>query len=290
MVGKFVFSYFIILSSFVSAQHDTLGFRSSNVCWRHIPCFCNKGCVDQKTIQQAVNVNYIRLRSGLKEVTLSDSLSKLSQEAAFICHRNKKQNHRIDKSWKCYNAVRGLACRVSLLAYIGELALQSDSLFVTKGFFFEHGDENKRLLHRRWLMNPNIDSIGYGSTRDYEAITPFINENNRSKDFIKYTFPDQGIWDQEILSDKWSWTVYPYNVIDADSINVEVRCNDKKVPIKIICKDIFLGEFTLGFEIKNLYQGNDVSNRYLNQEIIVTVSGYKLGGVSKVDEYVVTIR
>jgi hypothetical protein len=291
MLYKFISCGFILISSLGSAQQDTLGFRCTDVRWHHVPFFCGAGCIDRNTMQQAVsNVNYIRFRCGLTEVSLSDSLSRLSQEAAFICHKNKMLNHDIDKSWNCYTALREAACRVSLLASLDELSLNNDSLFVTKGFFFEHGDKNKRLLHRRWLLNPNVDSIGYGSTRDYEAITPKVSERNYSKDLIKYAFPSAGSWDQEILSDKWSWSVYPCSAIDTDSINVKVVCNAKRVPIKIICKDVFLGEFTLGFQVKNLYHGNTVASEYLNQNMIVTVSGYKQGGVSRVDEYIVTIK
>jgi hypothetical protein len=230
------------------------------------------------------------MRCGLPAVNLSDSLSEISQMAAFISHQNHKLSHTIDSDWRCFSEFASLACTNSLLGALGEYELQKKKLAVTSVFFKEPRSHNAFVGHRRWLMHPCLESIGYGSTKDYEAITPQLRVPCLRDTVYQYSYPPHGQINAQLVSEKWSWSVYPYEAIDSDSMRIEVRCQKRNIPIKILSKEKFLGDFTIVFQLKQLLKDNEISNEFLNKEIEVVISNYKINGIIEKSSYSVFIN
>lgn len=113
-------------------------------------------------------LNFVRSMAGLAPVSFSSTLNQRAQKAALIMAANNTLDHHPSPSWKCWSSTGADAASKSNLV-IAWPKLRSGQIIDL--YMDDHGDNNKAVGHRRWLLNPFSTVMGSGSTETTNALT-----------------------------------------------------------------------------------------------------------------------
>ncbi|MCZ4500356.1 MAG: hypothetical protein JWQ74_2911 [Marmoricola sp.] len=113
-------------------------------------------------------LNFVRSMAGLAPVRFSSKLNASAQRAALIMAANGALDHHPGKSWKCWTSTGAISAGRSNLA-LSYPSIQSGQIIDM--YMDDHGDTNKAVGHRRWILNPFSTVMGSGSTRTANALT-----------------------------------------------------------------------------------------------------------------------
>lgn len=167
---------------------------------------CSLGKVSDATLKDAVNVlNMYRFVAGVPaDVTIDSSWQEYAQAAAvvncnlgYLSHYPSKPSGMDDSLYQkgktgagSSNIAMGYGnVKKAIVGWMGD----SDSSNID------------RLGHRRWCINPTMDSTGFGIDGKYYAMYAFSQNNAEGKDIHGVTWPAKNtpiqLWDNE---DAWS--------------------------------------------------------------------------------------
>jgi uncharacterized protein YkwD len=104
-------------------------------------------------------VNFVRALSGLRPITLANTLNTKAQAAALMMSANQDLNHNPPRNWRCWTKVGHDAAGQSNLA-LGYLSAGS----VVTAYTTDIGANNTAAGHRRWLLYPFSTSFGVGAS------------------------------------------------------------------------------------------------------------------------------
>lgn len=160
------------------------------------------GCVAGTTSAQATDatlkvLNYLRNMAGVEGVELDPAFNSKAQEAALMMHAQNSLSHLPGANWACYSEAGAQGAGASNLS----LGMTGPAAMV--GYVEDQGMGNHTVGHRRWLLNPNIEKMGIGSTSNTNALyvsAPIVNRP--APEWMPW--PPQGFVPKELVFPRWS--------------------------------------------------------------------------------------
>ncbi|GCD90705.1 hypothetical protein NLS1_27110 [Nocardioides sp. LS1] len=141
--------------------------------------------------QQATleSVNFVRAMAGLDPVGFSGKLNRQAQAAALIMDANDALSHDPPSDWKCWTQTGHDAAGHSNIALTsGEMhAGQSVQLYMD-----DPGPGNHAAGHRRWVLNPYVDTMGNGLTAQANSLYVFGPTDDRNTNPAWVAWPTRG--------------------------------------------------------------------------------------------------
>lgn len=204
---------------------DVSGSKSNEFEWNGSIGGCRPGEVSeeiQEKIQQ--RINYFRRNAGIPEVVLHPDLNEHCQKAALMMEANKKLDHDPPKTWRCYTKDGAYAARVGLLTQDANTAIAVTS--------FMADQQNPSVGNRRWMLYPNGEFFGHGSTENFAVIWA-VDDSGRTdsatyeKQFVSW--PPEGYTPSKMVFNHWSFSLYR----DLKGATVTMTDNGKTVPVKM---------------------------------------------------------
>ena len=193
--------------------------------WNGSVSRCDAGQLEPD-IQEKVlaRINYFRRNAGVPEVFFDATTNEYCQEAALMMESNRRLDHEPTKNWRCYSADGAYAAKHSLLVQKAHTTLAVTSLMADQ--------QNPTVGNRRWLLYPNGQIYGHGSTENYAVI--WALDDSGSTDTAEYMekavcWPPNGYVPQMMLFKHWSFSLYQ----NLDSAQVVVKQDGNEIPVKI---------------------------------------------------------
>ncbi|MDR1799464.1 MAG: FG-GAP-like repeat-containing protein [Bifidobacteriaceae bacterium] len=161
-------------------------------------------------------INTIRALAGLDPVSEDKNLSANAQQAALIIMANSAVTHHPATNSKCYTYQGGNASATSNLV-LGATGARAVTVYME-----DPGTSNQPYVgHRRWLLKPQLATMGSGSTNNSNAIQVIggrINSSATNPTFIPW--PTAGYFPAQWAPNGMSWSV---SSVGADFSNATVK-------------------------------------------------------------------
>lgn len=160
--------------------------RSDQVCWRWFcdgdgnattawngnAATCDAGELDARSADIALRrINVHRFLADVAPFTQEPAWSAAAQECALIAHANKKLSHEPPQDWACWNETGADISEGSLVANV--------AVAPSIAAYIEDPGNEPTMVHRRWLLDESLSSIGLGSTDHYSCVV--VNGRSVSK-------------------------------------------------------------------------------------------------------------
>lgn len=199
---------------------------------------CQAGVLKKSRKEMVLRrLNYIRRLAGVPDsCVFTPSADKECQAAAFMMEANGTLSHAPGKTWKCYTAegARAAASSNLSLGYGFEEALM--------GQVRDNGQGNEAVGHRRWILNPENISFGFGSTETAMCLKVFGTQ--KAGILPKGTYPDTqfvawpsaDFFPYNLCPQRWS-----FSLKDADFSAAGVSMWVNGIPVKVRKEKISMG-------------------------------------------------
>ena len=176
---------------------------------------------DNEKLKVLERINYIRSIHKLKPVKYDETYDEMAGECALVIAANKKLDHEPDKSWKCWSQVAYDGCyssNISLATANNYDISATDSTTIVDGFFTEEDEVPPTTLgHRRWFIDPWLNSIAFGRADYSDGAGHFVLGS--AVRVINRDNPD----DQQDISDSdIKFVAYPFENYPAELYNDNV--------------------------------------------------------------------
>jgi hypothetical protein len=200
-------------------------------------------------------VNFFREMGGLQPVVFDSALSVRSQEAALMMAAAGRLSHFPDPAWPCYSE-GGYQGASSSNLYLGRAGADAIA-----GYMVDPGENNTSVGHRRWIMRPEITTMGSGST-SYSNALYVVDQDSWRDDllpsdpklsswptpgYFPYQLEPLGRWslDAQLWNKTGDWEWY-----DTSSATVQVTRYDGTaavvLPVTIVSSSPLVWEFDPG--------------------------------------------
>lgn len=218
-------------------------------------------------------VNWFRRMSGLEPVTEDATASRAAQQAALMMHAGNSLSHYPAQSWPCYTAQGAESAGRSNLT-LGVAGAQG-----VIGQIEDPGAGNEVLGHRRWLLFPELASIGVGNTSRASAIEVIGDFVAPQSESAWVTWPPPGFVPGDVVFDRWSFS-YAAGEADFSRATVSVTENGRNVPVTVYPAVAGFGDPTLGFEVHGINPRSRTDVQYR-----VEISGVIINGSARSHSY-----
>lgn len=169
---------------------------------------CYGGVISEQSKQEVVNfVNEIRARHNLPPTKYSDNLDDVVGAGAVLLDARDYIGHVAERTDACYSEDGALGIRRSNLARgFGNWANK------ILAFIHEPGEESEynqvdALGHRRWMLYPDLPSIGYGQVGSFGVLYVVSGDLNVSNGVDYVAFPYLEYPDVLVNHSKWSISI-----------------------------------------------------------------------------------
>ncbi len=173
------------------------------------PSKCDAGLVnagsDKVFIQR---VNYIRRLAGVYDSCVLDpALNKKAQHAAYMMDVNNQLSHAPKTSWKCYTK-EGAATAGS-----SNLSLGYGFIDALMGQIEDFGPNNGFVGHRRWILNPDNNVFGHGSTNNAMCLyvigtyNKVLSKTISIPDTQFVAWPSADYFPKALVPQRWSFSL-----------------------------------------------------------------------------------
>jgi hypothetical protein len=131
--------------------------------WDGSSLSCTAGTVDADGAARALaRINLHRELAGLAPFVQESSWVVAGQACALLAQANEKLSHTPSTDWKCYSKLGGDISEGSLVA--------NRSAPPSIAAYFEDPANEPTMVHRRWLLDETLASVGIGTTTGYSCI------------------------------------------------------------------------------------------------------------------------
>ncbi|MDA3847181.1 MAG: hypothetical protein PF505_11665 [Vallitaleaceae bacterium] len=201
---------------------------------------------DEPLNDALLTLNYIRFLAHLDDnVSLLDSWNTIAQHATLVNGVNKELSHNPAQPSGMSSSMYDIG---ALGARTSNLAWSSYSSSLVKDLWRYIDDSSSSNVdsvgHRRWLLNPAMEKVGFGKTSNYSAAKVFGDSYNQiwqydgSYDYVAW--PGSGAFPTNAFSDNMPWSI---------SLNDKLYDNDRTSEIKVLLQNMDTGS------INEFYQG-----------------------------------
>ncbi|MGA8255312.1 MAG: CAP domain-containing protein, partial [Nocardioides sp.] len=132
--------------------------------WTGSVATCDPGTIAPAAEQAALRIyNYLRDLPQLPAGRFDDSYSARAQAAALMMEAEGQTAHFPDRSWACFSAAGAQGAANSNLYLASDVPDDPEDPLSALGGYMVDDDESYG--HRRWILNPVADRVGFGQTR-----------------------------------------------------------------------------------------------------------------------------
>ena len=264
-----------VANTYRSAVTTNLNLNSG---WNGSVQSCNAGSTsngfDTATIE---SINWFRRMAGLANVVEDPAQSRNAQRAALMMQVQNQLSHSPGQSWSCYSPGGAAAARTS------NLTLGINGTGGVLGQIEDPGASNEALGHRRWLLFPELTTVGIGNTSRASSVRVINNFGRRSSESNWVAWPPAGFVPDEVIFDRWSIGFAGTGNVDFSRASVRVTENGRSIGVRLLPVVDGFGDPTLGFEVPSANPTAIGDTVYR-----VEVSGVTINGRSVNRSYTVT--
>ena len=201
---------------------------------------CEPGTTRQAFRDSVIQrVNWYRQMAGLDTVTEESELSAGAQDAALIMVANEMLSHDPGEDWDCYTQTGAASAGRSNLG-LGRVGVAGIDAYMQ-----DYGDNNRRVGHRRWILDPQTLEVGTGNVRkpdtymmanaldilggDRLGSRPGVREE---RSFVAW--PPSGYVPAGVVWGRWSFSLADADFLEA---SVAVAVDSGPVAVEILDRD-----------------------------------------------------
>jgi hypothetical protein len=253
-------------------EETVAGMKVNGFTWNGKTYECDPGTIEDDIQQKVENrINYFRRNAGLNEIYLDNQLNQWCQKAALMMEANRRLHHEPNTKWSCYSDEGATAARYSLLTKGANTSLAVTSFFAD--------NQNPSVGNRRWLLYPNGEAFGHGSTDNYTAIWALddsgkVDTSQYQNKFVAW--PPEGVIPKMMAFRYWSFSLSQ----DLKGAEVTLMENGQNVAIK-------QQELVLGYGMNTLVWEPQTSFKEMNADRKIHVIIKLTNG--RIYEYDVTV-
>jgi len=232
---------------------------------------------------------YRRLAGSPADITENSTLSTQAQAAALMMAANQELSHTPPATWKCYTGTGSDAAGKS------DLFLGVSDVTTVDGYMYDPFSNNAEAGHRWWILRPSGRQMGVGSTNGSawydKANALLVNDDNwtdrsvRSADGM-LTWPSPGFLPYELVPMRWSFLV-PNGSYTGASVSMTI--NGVAQPVVVDVRGGGFGQLVFHRKSQDVNAWTQMAAPGSDQVIRVTVSGVKVGSVTKTYSYVTVV-
>ena len=242
-------------------------------------------------------VNWYRRMAGLGTITEHKEHSRTAQHAALMMAANGMLSHSPASDWKCYSATGATGAGSSNL-YLGISGLRA-----IDGYIRDPGGSNVAVGHRRWILLPQLTTVGTGDVPFEQGVRPASNalyvfaprastrEVREQRGFVAWPpagfVPSEAVWGrwsfavaalESQCSQRYLWQCSP----DFSAATVAMSDDDGVVGTEVISAPALLGDAAIVWAV----DGDTNSGQHPEPSggdhcYNITISGVRVDGVAQ---------
>lgn len=189
------------------------------------------------------SINWFRSMVGLGNVVEDHSQSADAQRAALMMDAQNQLSHSPSSSWNCYSSAGAIAASNSNLA----LGVNGTNGVISQ--VEDPGAANAALGHRRWLLFPELRTVGIGNTSRASSVQVINDFGQRVSETNWVAWPPEGFVPDDVIFDRWSISYGGGGDINFSNARVSVTENGRALPVSLLPVVEGFGDPTLGFEV-----------------------------------------
>ncbi len=232
---------------------------------------------------------YRRLAGAPADITQSSTLSSQAQAAALMMAANQTLSHSPPSSWTCYTSTGANAAGRS------DLFLGASDLTTVDGYMFDPFSNNAEAGHRWWIIRPSGRQMGVGSTTGSawysKANALYVNDGNWTDRDVRsssgmLSWPSPGFLPYQLVPIRWSFLVPGASYASA---TVTMTINGKAEPVTVDVRGGGFGQVVFHRRSQDVDAWTQMARPSGDRVVRVTVSGVKVGGVTRSYSYTTVI-
>ena len=131
--------------------------------WDGSAATCSAGDLDPDAADRALRrINVHRFIAGVAPFIQEPSWTAAAQQCALIADANGKLSHTPPQSWDCWSQTGADTSAGSLVA--------NRSIAASIAAYVEDPGNEATMVHRRWLLDETLASVGFGSTDKFSCV------------------------------------------------------------------------------------------------------------------------
>ncbi len=203
---------------------------------------CDPGTTSAEYRQAELDiVNAFRRLAGVGPAVEDPTFSAQAQQAALIMAATGDVSHTPPPDWNCWTSVGAQTAADSNLALIvGAPVEQSNGPAVMRGYVEDPGDHNAAVGHRRWLLCPATEVVGFGDvpTANAMKIMPFTGtfDGSETRDGV-VTWPNRGVFpasQADPYLDRMNLMVPHFWDVSAATVTITADAGGSVVPVELV--------------------------------------------------------
>lgn len=230
-----------VAATYQQAIESNLALNSQ---WNGSTASCQAGSsassFDSGTVEA---INWFRRMAGLGNVTEDPGQSSSAQRAALMMQAQNALSHSPGQNWDCYSSAGAEAASLS------NLTLGASGTLGVLGQVEDPGAANVALGHRRWLLFPELETVGVGNTSRAGTVQVINDFGPRSSESNWVAWPPAGFVPDEVVFDRWSLSYAGSGSVDFAQARVRVLENGRSLGVTMLPVINGFGDPTLGFEV-----------------------------------------
>lgn len=195
---------------------------------------------DTATIE---SINWFRRMSGLAVVTEDAQASRMAQQAALMMHAQNNLSHYPSSNWRCHTEAG------ASIAAESNLTLGVNGPRGVIGQIEDPGAGNEALGHRRWLLFPELESVGVANTSRASVVRVLGDFGPRVAESNWVAWPPAGFVPDETVFDRWSLSFAGARSADFSKAQVRVLENGRTASVRLLPISNGFGDPTLAWEV-----------------------------------------
>ncbi len=188
-------------------------------------------------------INWFRRMAGLNNVSEDPSQSTNAQRAALMMQAENSLSHSPTQGWDCYSAAGARAAGVS------NLTLGASGTLGVLGQIEDPGASNEALGHRRWLLFPELVTVGVGNTSRAGTVQVINDFGPRASETQWVAWPPAGFVPDDVIYDRWSLSFAGTGSVDFSQARVNVFENGRSMRVDVLPVINGFGDPAIGFEV-----------------------------------------
>ena len=267
-------------------EQNYLGSIVDDPGWTGNVSTCDAGSISQDALDKTlIRINYFRRLVGLNDnITFNSDYFDMQQQAALMMDANNQLSHYPPNNWLCWSVDGDYAAGHSSIGGVSSTAHSSN---VITGFIDDSGPNNTAVGHRRWLLFSRASEFSFGCTNRAAALTSFGDaakfENTNFPEYI--AFPPNGYIPQELIFERWSFSIPAENNQSANFSNAQVLMDgpDGDINLNIVSRtDNGYGDNTIVWEPEQI-------NYLIDDDVNFNITISNIGNVTP-DSYSYTVK
>lgn len=230
-----------VAATYRRAVEANLGLDSQ---WNGSVSGCSAGASSASFNSGTVEaINWFRSMAGLRNVAEDPQQSVIAQQASLMMEAQNQLSHSPGTNWNCYSAGGAQAAQTS------NLTLGINGVRGVLGQIEDPGASNVAVGHRRWLLFPELETVGIGNTSRASTVRVINDFGPRSTESSWIAWPPAGFVPDDVVFERWSVSYAGGGNVDFSNARVTVTENGRALSANLLPVIDGFGDPTLVFEV-----------------------------------------